>query len=165
MSQRERVRQYAKDVFNPVYLFGSAASAGIGLWRDQPPEWGQGGRGFGRRFASSYAQHIVSETLLFGASSALGEDNRYIRTGSGEFKHRLGYALKSTFLARHDDGSRHLSISKFGALGGASMISRAWQPPGPDRMRGAGVNFGVSVAAAMGLNVAREFLPDLLRRK
>jgi len=29
----------------------------------------------------------------------------------------------------------------------------------------AGVNFGVSVAAAMGLNVVREFLPDLLHRK
>jgi hypothetical protein len=33
------------------------------------------------RFGSSYAEHIVQETLMYGASSALHEDNRYVRSG------------------------------------------------------------------------------------
>lgn len=165
MTERERLRQYAKDTVNPVSLLSSAASAGIGQWRDRPPEWNQGGSGYGWRFGSAYAEHMVRQTLMFAASSGLHEDNRYFRRGGAGFKTRLGYAVESTFLARHDDGSRHVSISKIGAFAGAALISRAWQPPSSGSLRGAGANFGISLAIATGLEAAREFLPDLLHRK
>jgi hypothetical protein len=38
--------------------------------------------------------------VLFGSSSALHEDNRYIRSSEIRFGKRLKYALESSFLAR-----------------------------------------------------------------
>ena len=165
MTERERLRRYLTDTVNPVSLLSSAASAGIGQWRDRPPEWNQGGLGYGRRIGSAYAEHIVRQTLMFGASSVLHEDNRYFRCADAGIKARVGYAVESTVLARHDDGSRHVSISKIGAFGGAALISRTWQPASSGGLRNAASNFGISLAVAAGFEVAREFLPDLLHRK
>lgn len=160
-----RLRDFLKDSFNPVYLVTSSAGAGVGQWRDAPAEWGQGGRGFGRRFASSYAQHLTTDILVFGSSSLLHEDNRYVPSPSASIKARIGYALKSTFQARHDDGSVHVSISRIGSMAGSSLISRAWQPPSSGKLSSAGINFGASLGSAMGFSVAHEFLPFLWRRK
>ena len=164
MTERDRLRLYLKGAVNPVSILSSAASAGLGQWRGRPPEWKQGAQGYGWRFGSAYAGHLVRETLMFGASSLLHEDNRYVRCGECGSKKRLGYALESTFLARHDDGSSHFSFSKVGAVAGASLISRTWQPASSGSLHSAGVNFGISMAVAAGFQVAREFLPDLRRR-
>jgi len=160
-----RVRDYLKDSFNPIYLVTGSAGAGIGQWRDSPHEWGQGGQGFGRRLASSYAQHLTTDTLLFATSSLLHEDNRYVPSPHAGVKARIAYALKSTFQARHDDGSTHFSISRMSSMAGSSLISRTWQPPSSGKLSSAGINFGASLGSAMGFQVAHEFLPFLWRRQ
>ncbi|MBZ5726994.1 MAG: hypothetical protein LAP87_18605 [Acidobacteriia bacterium] len=162
MTEGERLRQYLKDTFHPISLVSSAAAAGIGQWRDTPPEWKQGGEGFGKRFASSYAEHIVRETMLFGASSVLQEDNRWFpseRQGAGA---RIGYAVESTFLAHRNDGTRRLSFSHIGSFVGAAFVSRLWQPASSSQPHNAGINLGTSIGVAAGFNVVREFFPALL---
>ena len=165
MTEAQRFRRYVKDTLTPVSLVTSAVVAGIGQWEDHPKEWGQGAEGFGRRYASAYAEHVVRETLIFGASSALHEDNRYIRSGQSGFGARLRYAIESTFLARRDDGSRCFSFSRVGGFAGAAVISRLWQPPSTGGAGSAAGNFASSMGVAVGFNVAREFLPSLLHRK
>ena len=160
-----RVGDYLKDVVNPIYVVTGAAGAGIGQWRNSPREWKQGGQGFGRRLASAYAQHIVSDTLLLGSSALLHEDNRYFPSPHAGVKARIGYALKSTFQARHSDGSVHFSFSRIGSMAGSSLISRAWQPPSSAKMSSAAINFGASLGGSMGFSVAHEFLPFLWRRQ
>ena len=124
----DRLRWYLKATISPLSFVTSAASAGFGQWRDRPKEWREGAEGYGLRFASSYGEHVVRETLMFGASSALHEDNRYVRSGESDLRPRIRYAVGSTFLARRDNGSRHLSFSRMGAFAGAALISRLWQP-------------------------------------
>ena len=150
---------------NPADLLSSAASAGAGQWRERPPEWKQGAAGYGFRFGSAYAEHVIRETLMFGTSSLLHEDNRYFRCPDTSCKKRLTYALKSTFLARQDDGSRHISVSKIGSFAGAAFISRAWQQPSSRSVHSGEANFGISMAVAAGFDVVHEFLPDLLHRR
>jgi len=159
LTQTERAREYVKELFNPLSVVESSASAGWGLLRDRPHEWGEGGAGFGRRFASSYGQHIVEDTLKFGLANALHEDNRYIRSGRTRFGPRLVYALEMTLQSRDQDGNRQVSYSKIGSLAGSSLISRLWQPPSTGSAGDGAVSFGVSVAFAASLNVVREFLP------
>jgi hypothetical protein len=159
MTAGQRVEEYFKDTTNPLSLVTSAAGAGYGQWRDRPREWKEGGLGYGRRYASSYAEHIVRSTLLFGASSLFHEDNRYFRSGETGVGSRIGYALGSTFLARSDDGSRHFSVSRVFAFAGAALISRLWQPPSTNKLRNAGINFGSTMGTAMGFEVVREFWP------
>jgi hypothetical protein len=159
MAARDRRRAYRKDLFNPLSLVRSAAGAGLGQWKDRPPEWKQGAEGFGRRFASSYAGHIVDATVMYGASSALHEDTRYVRSGQGGTGARIGYAVRSTFLARRDDGSRRFSFSRVLAFAGAAFISRLWQPRSTHGFGSASISLGTSVGVAAGFDVVREFWP------
>jgi hypothetical protein len=101
--------------------------------------------------------------MMFGLSSALHEDNRYLASGLSGGGARVKYALASTFLARRDDGSKRLSLSRLAAFAGASALSRWWQPAGQRTFRNGAVNFGTSISVAAGFNVAREFLPRLFR--
>jgi hypothetical protein len=165
MTARDRLNTYLKGLVSPVSFLRAGASAGWGQLRDRPKQWGEGGRGYGRRYASSYAQHVTSATLLYGASSLLHEDNRYVRLGPGPTTpDRVRYALESSFQARHDDGTRHFSYSKMIAFAGAAAISRAWQPHDSRTKLGAVDSFAVTVGVSAGFTVLREFLPDLLHR-
>jgi hypothetical protein len=165
MTAHQRLHRYLKDTVDPIAFLRSGASAGFGQWRDRPKEWGDGSEAFGKRFASSYAEHLTSATLMFGASSLLHEDNRYLPSGLTGLSPRLRYALESSVLARHNDGTRHVSISKLGAFLGAALISRRWQPHSSRGMGSAVSNFGVTMGVAAGFDVISEFLPDLLHRK
>jgi len=158
LSRTERRQQYVDELFSPFSFVESAVSAGFGQWRDRPPEWRQGAAGYGRRFASSFAQHATQETLKFGLASLLHEDNRYIASGRSNFLPRLLYALESTFQSRDDNGWRQVSYSNIGSLAGASLLSRTWQPKSTGGAGNGAVNFGVSIIFAAGLNVGREFL-------
>jgi hypothetical protein len=162
-TQGQRLREFFKDTVSPLSLINSAASAGLGQARDRPKEWKQGAEGYGMRYGSAFAEHIVRETLEFGASSVLHEDNRYIPSGQTGVGARIGYAVESTFLARRDNGSRRLSYSRIGAFAGAAFISRLWQPHSTGGPRSATVNFGTTIGIAAGFNVAREFLPRIFR--
>ena len=155
----DRLRWYLKSTISPLSFVTSAASAGFGQWRDTPKEWRQGAEGYGLRFVSSYGEHVVRETLGFGASAILHEDNRYHRSGESDVRPRIRYAVASTFLARRDDGSRRVSFSRIGAFAGAALISRLWQPKSTHSPRSGAVNFGTSIGIAAAFNVVREFWP------
>jgi hypothetical protein len=114
----QQVREFLKDTFSPLSLVSSAASAGIGQWRDAPRQYGQGAEGYGRRYASSYAQHLVNATLMFGGSNIFREDNRYVPSGQSGVGTRIKYALKSKFLTRHN-GARRIRVAHH-ALAGTS---------------------------------------------
>jgi len=165
MSQEQRRHDYFRKLVSPISLVSSAASAGIGQWRDQPEPWGQGGQGYARRFGSSFGQHLVRETLIFGISSGFHEDNRFVPSDEPTARGRFKDAVAGTFLATKDDGSRSVSVSKIGGLVGAAFLSRLWQPPGYRTAHGAEVSIAVGIGVAVGFNVAREFVPRIFRRR
>jgi hypothetical protein len=158
MTQSDRVHYYFKSTFNATSILASTAAAGIAQWQDSPTEWHQGAEGYGKRLGSIYAKHIVRQTIAFGASSVLHEDNRYIPSGRSGFGTRLKYAIVSTLLARRDDGTQRLSFSRIGSTAGAVFVSRLWQPPSANTTGHAATSFGVSMGTQIGFNVAREFL-------
>jgi hypothetical protein len=164
-TQNEQLHEYVKNLLDPVSVVSAAASAAIGQWRNKPQEWGQGGEAFARRMVSSYTQHLVYSTLLFGGASLFHEDDRYLASGRSGFGPRLGYALENTIFTRHFDSHgqvhRRLSISKIGALAGAALISRLWQPPSTGGLRNGIIDIGISLGASGGFNVEHEFLPRL----
>jgi hypothetical protein len=153
-----RAKLYVSGLINSFSFVESAAGAGFGQWRDRPPEWRQGAAGYGRRFASSFAQHATGETLKFGLASLLHEDNRFVPSGRTKLPSRLLYALESTFQSRDDNGQRQVSYSNLGSLAGASLLSRTWQPKSTGGAGNGAVAFGISVVFAAGVNVAHEFL-------
>ena len=162
MTRSERAAHYALSLFGPQAFLFSAASAGSGQAQNSPKEWQQGPEGFGKRFGSHYAGHIIGRTIESGAACLFHEDNRYLRSGKTGLG-RLSYAITSAFLARHDDGSRFVSFSAIGGTAGSAFISRTWQPRGSTSMGDGATTFGINMGIRVGLNVARELLAGFLR--
>src|SRR5260370_12967102 len=106
MTASERRRLYLRRTFEIAPIIESAAGAGVHQWEGTPKEWKQGAEGYGDRFGSAYATHFIRETLEYGASAALREDNRYIRCGESGFLKRSKHAVVYTFMARNDAGNR-----------------------------------------------------------
>lgn len=165
MTQKDRLEYYFRHMFSAESVLRSAAGAGINQALNTPSEWHQGAEGYGRRFASIYGNHIIQSTVMYGTSAILHEDNRYFRSGLSGFGPRFQYAIASTFLARHDDGSRHPSISRLGSDIDASVVSRFWQPRSTDKLSNAADAFGIAIGVEAGFNVAREFLPAIFHSR
>jgi hypothetical protein len=148
---------------NPLGSAKAGFSAGIDQIKDKPSEWEQGASGYGKRFANILGQYSIQRTVTFGLDSVLHEDNRYFNSGKKGFWPRTGYAVASGLLARHDDGTRHPSISQIGGVAAGAFLSRFWQPPSQHSAGDGAVSFGISMGSNMGFGIVKEFLPDLGR--
>lgn len=164
LTQPERNRLYLKSMVNPFTFVKAASSAGIDQWNNKPREWGQGAGAYGQRFANILGQYAVQKTATHGLSSLLHEDNRYFNSGKHGFWPRVGYALSSGILARHDDGSRHISISQIGGTAAGAFTARAWLPPSQSSAADGAASFGITIASNIGFGIVKEFLPDLGRK-
>jgi hypothetical protein len=161
MTRSERVRDYLSSLIDGEAVVRAAASAGIRQAEDVPEEWGGGAEGYRDRLGNAFAIQVIRRTLQHGAAAALHEDNRYFASGENGFFRRTKYAVRSTFLARHDNGQQYLSFSRFGAAGGAAFISRIWQPHSANSAGDGAVSFGIAIGGDIGFNIFREFWPDL----
>ena len=162
LTQKERNRLYGKSLVNPVWYLKGAFSASQNQWKDKPPEWAQGASGYGRRYADIMGQYAIQKTTTFGLESLLHEDNRYFNSGKKGFWPRTRYALKSSILARHDNGKRYPSVSLLTGYASGSFLSRPWQPPSSNTAGDGAVSFGISMGWNIGFSMVKEFLPDML---
>src|SRR5690349_6028698 len=62
-THKERFDRYVKSTVGPFRLAWTAASAGIAQWQDHPEEWEQGMKGYGKRYASSFGQNAIQQTV------------------------------------------------------------------------------------------------------
>jgi len=163
MTRDERFRNYLSNVFGYEIILRATSSAGIQQANGTPKEWGGGANAYARRLGSRYGQHFVSGTFQYGISSVLHEDNRYFASGQTGTFQRIKYAIKSSVMARHDNGNQYFSFSRIGGTAAGAFISREWSPPSVRSPRHVAVNFGMSIGTGMGFNLFREFWPDLKR--
>lgn len=164
MTRSERARYYLVHAFGPAAMLRAAASAGFSQAKGTPKEWGGGAEAFGDRLGDAYAKHVIREALEFGASTALHEDNRYVRSTGASFFKRTGHAVTSAFVARNQAGSEHFAYSRFGSVLGSAFISRLWQPRSENSPGDASVSFGVTMVTEMGWNFFKEFRPEISKR-
>jgi hypothetical protein len=163
LTRSERLRLYLLSTYGPGAIARAIAVGGINQASGTPKEWGGGAKAFGERIGNTFAEHVIRKTLESGAAYALHEDNRYFRSNETGFMKRTKHAVTSVFLARNEAGGEHFAYSRFGGALGASFISRAWQPRSATTSGDAMVNFGITMAADMGWNVFKEFMPRRLR--
>jgi hypothetical protein len=163
LTSKQRFRDYMMGAVGPVPVFSAAAGAGLSQAIDSPAEWGQGAGGYGTRLANNLAYSAVRNTLTFGVSAALHEDNRYFASENRAFGRRLLHALTSPAIAHKDGGMAAVSASSLFGIAGASALSRTWAPGSWQGMDNVGRSIGFTYAGMAGLNVAREFVPDILR--
>ena len=155
---RERFNRYVKSTVGPFRLAWTGASAGIDQWRDNPPEWGQGAKGYGRRYASGLGQNAIQQTVTYGLDSALGLDTGFQRSKRQGFFPRFKDALLQNVTSRTRSGKRVISVPRFaGAYTGAIVAREAWYPERYSYKDG--LRSGTrSLLSGFAINLAREFV-------
>jgi len=128
-THRERFNRYLKSTVGPFRLAWSAGAAGIDQWRDHPEEWGQGMKGFGRRYASHLGQNAIQQTVTYGLDEAFGFDTGFKKSTRDGFGARLKDALIQNVTSRTKSGKRVVSVPRFaGAYSGAIISRETWYP-------------------------------------
>jgi hypothetical protein len=161
LTPKERAKLYALGLVSPFHLFMVASTAAAAQDENVPHEWGQGVEGYSKRFANYMAIDTIGATLQMTGEDLLHEDCLYYGSGERGFGRRVKYAVESIFFCRSADGSRHLSFTQTGSWAGAVFVSRLWQPSSNNSAGDGAVSFGISVATNTGINIVKEFLPDI----
>jgi hypothetical protein len=157
-STHERFKRYVSSAVGPFALARIGASAGISQWRDSPEEWGQGTKGYGKRFASSLGQNAIHQTVTYGLDQAIGLDTGFERSKRDGFFPRFKDALIQNVTSRTKSGNRVISVPRFaGVYTGAIVARETWYP---DRYTYKdGLRSGTTtLLTGFGINLVREFV-------
>lgn len=154
----ERLKRYVKRTVGPTRLGWTAAVAGIDQWRDHPEEWGQGAKGYGRRFASGFGKNVIQQTVSYGLDEAMGLDTGFQRSKREGFFPRMKDALIQNITSRTKSGNRMISVPRLaGVYAGAVIASETWYPERYSYKDG--LRSGTrTLLTGFGLNLVREFV-------
>jgi hypothetical protein len=146
------------------FIFGVAAAvAGLEQQQNIYPGYGTGWSGYGKRFGAAYADSNISRFFGEGLYPSLfRQDPRYFYKGTGSFPSRLWYAIRSSFVAKGDNGNWQPGYSEIAGDFTAAGISNLYHAP-QDRsfsttMRDGGILIGGDALE----NILREFLSKSL---
>src|SRR5690242_15570068 len=123
-TERERRKRYIMNLVGPFRLARTAASAGIEQWRDSPEEWGQGAKGYGKRFASGMGQNAIQQTVTYGLDEAMGLDTSFQRSKREGFFPRFKDALIQNVTSRTKNGDRVVSVPRFAGIYTGAVVAR-----------------------------------------
>ena len=157
-TRRERFNRYVKSTIGPTRLAWTAAASGINQWTNSPEEWGQGMKGYGRRFASALGENAINQTVTYGLDSAMGLDTGFKRSKRAGFFPRLKDALLQNVTSRTRNGNRVISVPRFAGVYTGALVSRqTWYPERysyKDGLRSGTKN----LLTGFGINLVREFV-------
>lgn len=149
-----------RSVVDPVNVAFVGAMAGVQQASGAFGGYGSGPAGYGKRFGAGMADATVG-SLLTGAvlPVVFRQDPRYFYRGTGSVPSRAWYALKTTVVAKGDNGRWQPAYANVLGSFGAGAVSNLYYPAG-DR-RGAMLtaeNGLVSLAFDGFANVMQEFV-------
>jgi len=157
----ERLKIYERSFIQPEGLIGPALGAGIGQWRDTPPEWGQGADAYGKRFASGFGRSVISRTIALGVATADHEDTRFFPSNETGVWRRTRHAIAGTFVSRTPSGGSMPAFSRFAGAYGAGFIANAWEPRSQNDAGHALERGSTALLSSVGWHIFEEFWPDI----
>jgi hypothetical protein len=157
----ERLKIYERSFIRPDSLIGPALGAGIGQWRDTPPEWGQGADAYGVRFASGFGRSVISRTIEFGFAATDHEDTRFFPSNETGVWRRTRHAIAGTFVSRTPSGGSMPAFARFAGAYGAGFIANAWEPRSQNDAGHALERGSTALLSSVGWHIFEEFWPDI----
>ena len=152
-----------KDSFDwPVYPTAGAFALLYQL-ENQNPSFGQGMKGYAKRWAAAYGDQMIGNMMTEGIVPSLThEDPRYFRLGTGSKRTRLRYAVWQIVSTKTDSGHRTFNIAEFGGNAAATAISNLYYPDTRTASDNA-EKLAIQIATDTFSNVLKEFWPDIKR--
>jgi hypothetical protein len=165
LETKDKFVLFLQDSLNPVAFLSTGFNAGLDQASDRDHAFGQGTKGYAKRYGASFADQASSKFFKdFAFPSLFSEDPRYYRMARGRFGQRLLHAVGHSLVAYREDGTRIFNSSEWLGMTIASVLGNAYHP---GNARGAGAvaqNVGFAVLQDMGFDVLREFWPEVSRK-
>jgi hypothetical protein len=162
LTTKQKFKLAWKATIDPVNFMVTAGTAGMEQSENSFPGYGQGAKGYAKRFAANYAD-AVTGTFLGGAilPSVFRQDPRYFYRGDGTVRSRLLYALTRSVICKNDEGHWQANYSAIvGGLASAG-ISNLYHPSD----RSATVLTIENTLAGIGTTAVTNVLQEFLFRK
>ncbi len=148
-----------KDLTHPVFFVRVAAWAGVQQARDNPDEWRQGAKGYGKRLGAGFADattgSLISNAIL---PSLLHQDPRYFYQGTGTKWSRARHAMLAPFVCKGDNGATQPNYSEWGGSLIGYSISTAYYPSSSRTAGHVFENFGIDMGLHIASSLAQEFI-------
>jgi hypothetical protein len=164
ITAKQKMTIAAKDSFDwPLFLTG-AAFAGLYQIEDQNPSFGEGLKGYAKRYGTAYGDQMIGNMMTEGIwPIILKEDPRYFRLGKGTLKRRAWYAATRIFVTRTDAGGARFNFSEVVGNSVAAAISNAYYPDTRD-VRDNVEKLAIQLGTDCFSQIAKEFWPDIKRK-
>jgi hypothetical protein len=164
LSTAEKFKIATKDSFDRGTVVLGALFGAQGQLTNSNRSFGQGAAGYGRYFATSYADYVIGDYMTEAIyPTLLHQDPRFFRRGTGGKWSRLGYAMGQIFWTHNDSGRTGFNYSEIAGNATAVAISTAYYAD--NRTTGDAVSkLGVQIGVDMSSNILKEFWPDIRRK-
>jgi len=166
LSSAQKFKAVARGTFDPVEFFWWGALSGIGQWENSEPGYGQGAKGYAKRYGANMGNSMIENFMTAAVfASVLHQDPRYFQKGEGGFWIRTAYAVKCIFVTRGDDGKTQFNFSEvLGSATAAGISTYAYYPRDERNISNALNVWGSQVGFDTLTSLVREFWPDIRRK-
>ncbi len=162
LTGREKFKLGLEDSFD-YYAYPSAAIfAGIAMLQKQTPSFGQGAAGFGRYYATAFADETIANMLAESVfPTVLHQDPRYFPLAKGGVWKRTRYSISREWLTRNDSGKTAFNFSELGGNAAAVAISNLYYPSENRTFSNNAQKYGQQIGLDAFFNILKEFWPDI----
>jgi hypothetical protein len=167
LTTKEKFAVTARGIYDPAEFGLTAIVALLGQASNSDPSYGQGLKGYAKRYATTYGDNVIENFMASAIFPTIfRQDPRYYQLGHGSAKARVWHAFSRAFITRSDSGDRHeFNISEVGGALAAAAISTYSYHPDSDRGFGAVISvWGTQVGWDVGTYILKEFWPDLRKK-
>jgi hypothetical protein len=164
LTNKQKMTIAVKDSFDyPLYFLGGAFAL-QGQISNDDPSYGQGLKGFAKRYAADYGDQMIGNMMTEGIFPViLHQDPRYFRMAQGSVGKRTWYALTRVFVAHDDNGKLDFNYSEW--VGNAAGVAISQSYHFDDRnARSAAEKLVTQCGVDAFSQVLKEFWPDVRRK-
>jgi hypothetical protein len=162
ISWKEKFAISAKGSFDPYEFTIVGIVAAIRQADNSSPGFGQGFKGYAKRYGSAFADQVDGNIMVGGVyPTILRIDPRYFRLGRGSFVSRFGYAIDRVFIARTDSGHSMFNVPEFAGNATAIAISNVYYPAADRSFSSSLSDWGTQMGLDAFGNELKEFWPDV----
>ena len=165
ISSKEKFKLVAEGAFDPYEFIIVGIVAGTDQASNSNPSWGQGLKGYGKRYGADFANQAVGNFMVGAVvPSIIHQDPRYFQLGKGTFGHRFYYALSRIAVTRTDSGHKQFNYSEFVGNAAAAGIANVYTPAEDRTFSNTAGTWATQLAIDAFGNELKEFWPDIRRR-
>jgi hypothetical protein len=165
MSGKDKACYWWTNSFNAQMLFGAAFNTALDpiFNGNSDPYWGQGARGFSKRFGTRVAQSMTKGTGQALVGALFKEDPRFYVSRKDGFWPRFGFALTHTLIVKNDAGREQLSAGRLAGAFSSGFVGMAWTPGPINTTQNALIRSGTAMGGVLAGSLWKEFQPDIMK--